>query len=526
MDNEKSVSVRILEQVRSERRQSDWVAPDWSILDDRRGQLPEFPIDTLSADCRGWVERAARGAGVTAAHVAVPMLGICGSLIGTARRVMASRSYIQPMTIWAALVGFSGTGKTPGIDATRRALAQVERDRAPKIADMKRAHETKVEHARALRDAWKAQLKEIANESIVSLDKYRSTAKADPAMPPEAVDPGPFVAPRLHVSNATVERFAQLLEVQRQGALLLADELASLFLNMSRYSGGQDNEFWLEAWNGGSYTVERMSRPAIVLDHLLIGVVGGLQPDKLARSFKGDLDGMYARVLFSWPPEPAYRPLADDVAQVEPEIVNAITRLVELEGGQSKEGGFAPRAVPLSLEAVERFEQFRQFAHARKHALDGREREWWAKGPAHALRLAGTLCFMDWAFVGGQEPTEVGVHCVEAAVRLVRDYFWLHARACLRQIGLSDRHQDARRVLRWIAANRKTEVGREELRRDALGQKLDAAATDALLEGLEKASWLKKVVEYHSPKGGRPVTRWHVNPALLSTAETAQTAQT
>ena len=36
--------------------------------------------------------------------------------------------------------------------------------------------------------------------------------------------------------------------------LLLSDELAGLFLNMSRYSGGQDNEFWLEAWNGSAYT--------------------------------------------------------------------------------------------------------------------------------------------------------------------------------------------------------------------------------------------------------------------------------
>jgi hypothetical protein len=57
---------------------------------------------------------------------------------------------------------------------------------------------------------------------------------------------------------------------------MLSDELAGLFLNMSRYSGGQDNEFWLEAWNGSPYTVERMGRPAITVDHLLVGVVGGL----------------------------------------------------------------------------------------------------------------------------------------------------------------------------------------------------------------------------------------------------------
>ena len=29
---------------------------------------------------------------------------------------------------------------------------------------------------------------------------------------------------------------------------------------MQRYSGGQDNEFWLEAWNGNSYSIERIGR--------------------------------------------------------------------------------------------------------------------------------------------------------------------------------------------------------------------------------------------------------------------------
>jgi Protein of unknown function (DUF3987) len=72
---------------------------------------------------------------------------------------------------------------------------------------------------------------------------------------------------------------------------------------MSRYSNGSDREFWLEAWNGKHFIVERMGRPPVAIDHLLIGITGGLQPDKLVRSFQGDDDGMYARVLFSWPPE-------------------------------------------------------------------------------------------------------------------------------------------------------------------------------------------------------------------------------
>ena len=138
------------------------------------------------------------------------------------------------------------------------------------------------------------------------------------------MDPGLFVTPRLYVSEATIERHAVLLQARPRGMLLMSDELASLFLNMGRYSNGSDKEFWLEAWNGHHYVVERMGRPPVTIDHLLIGMTGGFQPDKLARSFAGDSDGMHARVLFAWPEEPAFHSLTDDVTEIEPELLNAL----------------------------------------------------------------------------------------------------------------------------------------------------------------------------------------------------------
>jgi hypothetical protein len=200
-----------------------WDDPDWSILDDRRGDLPEFPMDTLSVPCREWVERAAHGAGATPAHVAVPLLGIASSEIGTARRVMASRSWTQPMTTWTGVVGFSGTSKTPGIDATKRALSQIERDRRSKTIELQRAHEGRVEAAKAARAQWKKDLKRAAQEKVVSMEEYRSKVASKPVMPAAAADPGPFVAPRLYVSNATIERLAALLQGRPQGMLMLSD---------------------------------------------------------------------------------------------------------------------------------------------------------------------------------------------------------------------------------------------------------------------------------------------------------------
>ena len=47
----------------------DWSDPDWSILADRRGTLPEFPLDVFSEKISALVRRTAQGAGVTTAHV-------------------------------------------------------------------------------------------------------------------------------------------------------------------------------------------------------------------------------------------------------------------------------------------------------------------------------------------------------------------------------------------------------------------------------------------------------------------------
>src|SRR5262245_24010262 len=295
-----------------------WDAPDWSILDDRRGELPDFPLDCLGTPLREWVERAAAGAGVTAPHVAVPTLGIASSLVGMACRVKASSSWLEPMTCWVGIVGASGTGKTPGIDAVKRALAQIERDNQNSIAKLQREHESKVENAKAARANWKTQVENAVEAGM-----------PPPPMPENATDPGKFVTPRLYVSDGTIERFGELLQARPQGILRLTDELSAMFTNMSRYSGGQDNEFRLESWNGNSYNGERIGR-TLHLDHVLIGVAGGLQPDKPAKSFEGPADVMYARLLCSSPSEPVYRPLSDEALEVDPDTLNTLKRLDDL----------------------------------------------------------------------------------------------------------------------------------------------------------------------------------------------------
>jgi hypothetical protein len=313
------------------------------------------------------------------------LLGIASGLIGCARRIQASTSWLEPMTMWTAVVGFSGTGKTPGLEVTKRALSAIEREKRDIVAELRRKHDAKAENAHAAREAWKKAVKEAVESGC-----------AAPAMPKEADDPGKFIAPKLHFSDGTIERIGELLNARPQGVVRVLDELSAMFANMKRYSGGQDNEFWLESWNGNSYSTERMSRQ-LSIDHLLVGVNGGFQPDKLITAFAGPDDGMYARLLFSWPEEPAHTKLTDNAVSVDPNLKGALARLDGLAKRDDKTGDLIEVAIKLSPNARNEFEQFRQFVHTEKQSSYGREREWLAKAPSHVLRLAGTLCLLDWA---------------------------------------------------------------------------------------------------------------------------------
>ena len=104
------------------------------------------------------------------------------------------------------------------------------------------------------------------------------------------------------------------------------------------------------------------------------------------------------------------------------------------------------------------------------------------------------------------------------AIQLWDGYFLPHAYACLRRIGITDRHADARTVLNWLRHSRRAVISREEVRTDALRRRLDAQETGSLLGDLERLGWLRRVTP-GLREIGRPKVRWAVNPQLWSTPE-------
>jgi hypothetical protein len=496
-------------------RPYSWAMPDGSLLEDRRGELPEFPCDVFSRQLLTWLIRATRGAGVRVDQIAVPMLGIASSLIGTARRIQASSSWVEPTTLRTCVVGQSGDRKTPGLRVILRGLDLIEDENTPQERAARHAHRVRVEKAKAAMKAWRN-----ACQNAVAAEPPREP----PPMPIDAIDPGNFIYPSLYVQDSTVARLGALCAVRPRGMMQIRDELSGLFASMARQADAR--AFYLECWNGGKHVVERVDeKRSITVPHLLVGIIGGFQPDKLARAFAGDEDGMYARFLFGWPVTPPYEPLSNEIGEVDPVFHDVLVKLIRLPD-EDANGQFAPRVIALSPDALACFEEYRRGVDATKRGLDGREQQWLVKSESQALRLANTLEYLRWAALSdagtgvgsisaGMEPDQVSETSMAAAIRLLREYFWPHARAALRQIGLTDRHRNLRKALRWIRNDGQTRVALKSIRREAFGGGIDGEQAREILDRLVEAGWLRlETIE----TGGRPLDRWLVNPKLFEPA--------
>jgi hypothetical protein len=224
---------------------------------------------------------------------------------------------------------------------------------------------------------------------------------------------------------------------------------------------------------------------------------------------------MYARFLYAWPNRPAYRELPKDIFEEDVDLINALGRLVDLS--DEEDGQRLKSFVPFRTDALDEFERFRALAHVRHADLEDRERDYHAKSEAQILRISGVLAYLEHAFTGNPEPNHIDLKTIKNAIRVWDEFFLPHAKAGLRLIGLSDRYRDARRALRWLQRAGKSEVSREDIRREAMSQRLDAEQTGRLLEVLAKGGWVRRDTTHDVPgKRGPKHQRWQVNPALLT----------
>src|SRR5262245_43434356 len=228
--------------------------------------VPAFPLDILSPVLREFVVSQSRVIGGCLSGMAMATLDTVRPATShrwSVKMMEYGQWYVHPR-LWVLLVGDPSTKKTPEMNAATAPLEDLQ-----------------TELYRDYREALR-QYKEGGDDDA---------AEREPPEPP----------PRYIVMDTTIQKLGEIVARADRGLLVKRDELTGWIGDMDRYNkakdAASDRAFWLKAWDGGPYHVDRIGRGEIFIENLSVSIVGGIQPDRLAELKDLTTDGLLQRFL-------------------------------------------------------------------------------------------------------------------------------------------------------------------------------------------------------------------------------------
>ncbi len=481
----------------------EWGEPDMSVLRLNRRPPPKLPLEVFGPEWQTWITNAAEAAACPPDYVAATLLASTSALIGNARWAQANQGWAEPPHLWCGSVGDSGCGKSPGSDALlRHVLPHIEARMAADFPDQLREWRAAAESRTAKTEAWKADVRKAEKDG------------AAPPLPPIENDEPEPQAPRLRENDVTIEKVAALLaSAAPKGLLIWRDELSGWLLGMTNYNSA-GRAFWIEAYGGRPYRVERQKSPRpIEVPYLAVAVTGGTQPDKVAELFREADDGLLARFCWFWPdavPFALGRAVPDTSWAIE-----ALDRLRLLDLARTDDRA-APVMVPLAAAALPAIEAFGREMQESQSNAGGLMRSAYGKARGTALRLSLSLEYLWWCAQSGFDapPASITERAFMAAATLVADYLMPMAERVYGDAAAARAEHNAATLARWIVSAKAKEVHiRHLLREGRLPGLRDAATIREACDVLVDADWLRP-----PPKGdgsGRPKAAYAVNPRMF-----------
>jgi hypothetical protein len=488
-----------------------WPEPDKRLVQDDRAIAPKLEADALPAGWEGWIEKEAKARGCPQDYLAAALIGAASSWIGNSRHVAVNETWSEPPHLWLALIGAPSTGKTPALRPIIEACRAIERDGEPEWQAAKAEHARLAEAASALEDQWRTDVRAATRGGRLA-----------PSRPPGAVMPPEPPRPRLLAMDATTEELQYLLAGQPRGLLFVRDELTGWFGNHDRYGGnGGDRAFFLEAWNGGSYTVDRVKhrgQPMRIL-RTAVGIFGGMQPDRLREALAGADDGLAARFVYIWPDPPPISKLISEPDEATRDrrdrLVRAARRLHGLHMGMDAAGDPAPGLLRLDPGARALFDELRQEAMLRARSSRGLAGGWHGKTPGRALRLALVYELLGWSACLGPEPPVVSGDAMTRAAGYL-DYLAAMFDRTTAGLSIGRDEADAAVIGRCILSRHPTVLNERELYQlPGWSWLRENARRASALRVLTEAGWMRRT---NGTGSRRPRGDWQISPRLWETA--------
>lgn len=481
-----------------------WPEPDMTIIHPERPPAPEMTHQEFKQVFGGWSDWLRTASLVKNAHVdyvALALLCVASSLVGNTRWAVPWAGWKEPPIIWGMLIGEPSAGKSPALDAVLDPIKEIDAEFSREYKKEREAWADKDELARIVLAQWKADAKSAIGDGA---DAPAKPGHADAGKPP--------VRKRVRITDATTESVAGILSSTWRGLLLSRDELSGWLGSMDRYNGGGDRPFWLEAFGGRSYTVDRKGKPdPIIVDHLSVSILGGTQPDKLdSMLINSDDDGLTARFLTVYPNQ---APLQRPVASLDEQFaVDAFKRLISLQPSYDEHGTRRPLFIHLDDDAQLMLQDFRKQCLEWEGEAAGLMKSHIGKLPGIVVRVSLALALLDWSLSPENPPVSVITkEHIGRACHYVGEHLRKHAYRAYGAASLPHEVKGARTVAEIILKERRTQISTREIQRKRLRGIQSSKEILPAVTLLVEAGWLALSPNLSE---GRPAKLYDVNPKI------------
>jgi len=231
----------------------------------------QFPIHIFPDEIQSYIIESAETLGMSVDYMGSAFMWMLSTIIGNSMVIEVKPGWIETATIWIAVVGKPGIGKTPSINQMIFPLKE-------------------------------CNVKEQKNyqRNYAKWVEYESLDKKEKAYAEEIQKP---VSKQFIVGDITLEALIDLHESNPNAIGVFKDELAGWFKDMNKYRAGSDLEFWLSSWSGQSISVNRRTANNAFVDKPFIPVLGGIQPSIFEEFATGvnKENGFVDRILISYP---------------------------------------------------------------------------------------------------------------------------------------------------------------------------------------------------------------------------------
>jgi Protein of unknown function (DUF3987) len=281
------------------------------------------------------------------------------------------------------------------------------------------------------------------------------------------------------------------------------------FGSMDKYSAGRgsakDRAFWLEAFNGRTYSVQRVGRGSVFIENLSISLIGGIQPEPIRQIADESVDDGLLQRLLPITLAPAVAGRDEKASPVVAEYAELINRLHSL--GQ---------ALLRFDEGAQRFRHELEVKHLNLQSLECVHR----KLAAHIGKYDGIFarlciiwhCVENAPALGDMSATIISEETARRVGGFLHGFLLPHAIAFYAGVlGLANDHDSVTAVAGYILAHGLTKVTNRDLKRgDRAMRRLGSDKALTVFEQLEAFGWLDRVPS--RLRGAPP--HWPVNPTV------------